>query len=324
MNITVLIPTYRRPQDLTRCLKALQQQTRPADEVLVVIREDDTATWELFQTHSFQPLPLKPIAVAVPGVVAALNAGLAALQGEIFCITDDDAVPHSDWLERIEAHFLADAQVAGVGGRDWLHVGQTLQEASIHPGASQTVGRVTWYGKLIGNHHIGEGEAREVDLLKGVNMSFRRSAVGDQQFDSRMKGTGAEVHFEIAFCLRLKRAGWKLIYDPQIAVDHYLGQRFDADQRTFAFNPIALCNAVHNETLILLEHFSPFQRILFLVWSVLVGTRSALGIIQWLRFLPRDAKLAKQKWFASLQGRWQGWQTWQQKQLGSISSEEYL
>ncbi|WP_416670502.1 glycosyltransferase family 2 protein [Egbenema bharatensis] len=313
MKISVLIPSYRRPQDLARCLESLQHQTRPADQVLVIVRNDDPATWQLLQEQSFPSLPLTPIAVSMPGVVAALNAGLAAVTGDIFCVTDDDAVPHSDWLARIEAHFLADQQVGGVGGRDWLHVGQSLHTASIHPGAHQPVGKVSWYGRLTGNHHIGAGQAREVDLLKGVNMSFRRSAVGQQQFDARMKGTGAEVHFEIAFCLGLKRAGWKLIYDPNIAVDHYLGQRFDADQRTFAFNPIALRNAVHNETLILLEYLNPFQRIIFLIWSVLIGTRSALGIVQWLRFLPQDGKLAGQKWLASLQGRWQGWHTWQQR-----------
>ena len=45
MKITVLIPTYRRPKDLGRCLEALQKQTRPADEVLVVVRNTDAETW---------------------------------------------------------------------------------------------------------------------------------------------------------------------------------------------------------------------------------------------------------------------------------------
>jgi len=33
-------------------------------------------------------------------------------------------------------------------------------------------------------------------------------------------------------------AGWKLIYDPRVAVDHYPAQRFDEDQRN-KFNQIA-------------------------------------------------------------------------------------
>jgi len=38
MSIAVIVPTYRRSQDLARCLEALQNQTRSPDEVIVVIR----------------------------------------------------------------------------------------------------------------------------------------------------------------------------------------------------------------------------------------------------------------------------------------------
>lgn len=142
-------------------------------------------------------------------------------------------------------------------------------------------------------------------------MSFRRTAIEELRFDERMRGTGAQVHFELTFSLALKRAGWKLIYDPKVAVDHYPAQRFDEDRRR-TFSDIALSNAVHNETLVLLEHLSWGQRAVFLLWALLVGTRDAWGLVQWLRFLPSEGALAGQKYWASLRGRWQGWQSWQQ------------
>ena len=58
-------------------------------------------------------------------------------------------------------------------------------------------------------------------------------------FDRRMKGTGAQAHFEVSFCLSLKRAGYKLLYDPQIVVDHYLAERFDEDIRD-RFNSVCI------------------------------------------------------------------------------------
>jgi hypothetical protein len=124
-----------------------------------------------------------------------------------------------------------------------------------------------------------------------------------------MRGTGAQVHFEIAFSLTVKRAGWKLIYDPLVAVDHYPAQRFDEDQRN-QLNDLAMMNAVHNETLALLEYLSPLQRIVFLLWIFFVGTHSAPGFVQWLRLLVQQDKLASRKWLASVRGRWQGWQSW--------------
>ena len=308
LAISVVIPTYRRPKDLARCLEALEKQKRPADQVLVTVRDTDTETSTFLESFNPQLLPLRitKVSVSVPGVVAAMNMGMDAACGDIIAFTDDDATPHTDWLERIEAHFLSDSNIGGVGGRDWVYHGTQLEE-----GEREVVGQVQWFGRVIGEHHLGAGEAREVDVLKGVNMSFRRSAIAQMHFDPRMQGTGAQVHFELAFSLALKRAGWKLIYDPKVAVNHYPAQRFDEDQRN-VFNDIALLNAIHNETLVLLEHLPPTRRAVFLLWAVLVGTRESLGLVQYLRFLPGEGLLAGQKLLTSWRGRWQGWWSWQQ------------
>ncbi|MBD2133737.1 glycosyltransferase family 2 protein [Sphaerospermopsis sp. FACHB-1094] len=303
MRNTVLIPTYRRPQDLSRCLTALQAQTKPFDQVIVVVRDTDTETWQFLGEFPPHNLPLQIVTVTQPGVVAALNTGLTAVNGDIVSITDDDAAPHPDWLEKITAHFDSDGCIGAVGGRDWIHQGEKIEN-----GSSSRVGRVQWFGRVIGNHHLGVGKPREVDVLKGVNMSFRTQAMGKLRFDQRMRGTGAQVHFEMAFTLALKRAGWKIIYDPSVAVDHYPAQRFDEDQRE-NFNEIAFTNLVHNETLVLLEHLPLLRRIIFLFWAVFIGTRDSLGILQWLRFLPSQGTIATKKLQASLRGRWQAWQS---------------
>jgi cellulose synthase/poly-beta-1,6-N-acetylglucosamine synthase-like glycosyltransferase len=116
-----------------------------------------------------------------------MNAGLDAACGDIIAFTDDDAAPHTDWLERIEAHFLSDTNIGGVGGRDWVYHGTQLEE-----GEREVVGQVQWFGRVIGEHHLGVGEAREVDVLKGVNMSFRRSAIGNalRSADARYRSPG--------------------------------------------------------------------------------------------------------------------------------------
>lgn len=308
MKISVVIPTYRRPNDLQRCLTAFKQQTRPADEIWVIVRDTDTETATFLETFAVAPLPLHIAKVQQPGVIAAMNLGLEQVQGDIVAFTDDDAAPHDDWLSRIEDWFRSDPQIGGVGGRDWVYHGSQLEA-----GSRPLVGRVQWFGRVIGNHHLGAGPAREVDILKGVNMSFRQAAIRHRRFEQRLEGSGAQVHFEIFFSLALKQAGWKLIYDPQIGVDHFRGQRFDEDQRD-KFNRVAFRNAVHNETLALLEYLPTLRRAIFLLWSVLIGTREAVGLAQWLRLLPQQKAIAGQKLWASLQGRWLGLKTWQSSQ----------
>ncbi len=304
MIITVLIPTYRRPKDLARCLEALKKQSRGPDEVLVVVRHDDTETWALMERANIGFLPRRTVTVKAPGVVAALNAGLDVARGDIIAITDDDAAPHPDWLARIEAHFQADSKVGGVGGRYWNY-----QDGQWDVRTRRVVGKVQWFGRVIGNHYWGVGGPREVDVLIGGVSAYRRVDLEHIGFDSRMRGTGAQVHWELSLGLQLKRAGWRLIYDPAVAADHYPGPRFDEHQR-HGFSATAWSNMVHNETLVLLEHLPPLRRLAFVLWALFVGTRAGYGLVQWLRFLPHEGGLAGAKLRASLRGRMDGWKTW--------------
>lgn len=309
MRISVLVPTYRRKNDLKRCLQALQAQSSPVDELLVIVRDTDHETRTFLSSFDLSALPIKIIDVVQPGVIAALNAGLKMAQGDIVAMTDDDAAPHPDWVERIKAHFVQDPKLGGVGGRDWMYWQGEMYDASHYPGASDVVGKFQWFGRHIGNHHLGEGAAREVDILKGVNMSYRTQALGGMLLDEKLRGTGAQVDYEIDVCLTLKSQGWKILYDPAIAVDHYLGLRFDEDQRD-RFNEVAQENMSHNETFVVLKHLPIAQKVIFLSWAMLIGTRRIPGLVQILRFFPQQRWLSVQKGIASLKGRILGFSTW--------------
>jgi glycosyltransferase involved in cell wall biosynthesis len=309
MKTSVLVPTYRRSKDLERCLEALKRQTNPADELLVVVRDTDEETHEFLRGFAVGDLPLRVVDVLVPGQVAALNVGLASATGEIIAITDDDAAPHPDWLERIEAHFLADDRLGGVGGRDWLYY-PGWQEPEKAPGNRfLAVGKLQWFGRAIGNHHLGSGQPQSVDILKGANMSYRKTAIADLQFNEKLKGTGAQVCNDMGFSLTVKSRGWKLLYDPKIAIDHFPAQRFDEDQRS-EFNPVAQQNMAHNETLVLLEYLPFFRKVIYITWALIVGTHGVPGIIQVLRFLSGQKQLSIRRGFASFQGRMAGINTW--------------
>ena len=279
MRITVIVPTYRRPNDLGRCLEALKGQERPADQVLVTVREDDSETNAFLEGYDAATLPLQIVRLAVPGVLAAMSAGVAQTSGDIVALTDDDTAPYPDWLARIEAHFAADPAVGGVGGRDW--------QANDHR-SRLIVGKIQWHGRVAGNHHLGVGEAREVDVLKGANCAYRAEPLKEIGFESRLRGSGAQVHWELALGMAMKHAGWKLIYDPAAAMDHFIAQRFDEDvNHRGYFNAAGLTNSAYNETLVLLTYLPPLRRTVFLAWAFLLGTWSEPGPLQVPRLLAR-------------------------------------
>lgn len=305
MKLSVLLPTYRRPADLLRCLAALCRQTRPADQIVVVVRSDDLKTWEALA--DFPDCPLDVIAVHRPGVVHALNSGLAVVAGDAVAITDDDAAPHADWLDKIERAFQSNPAIGGIGGRDIIKGvdGEQAPDGELR----ETVGKVLWFGKVIGNHHLGCGPARPVDVLKGVNCAYRLDAIARRGFDGRLRGTGAQVHFELSAGLDLIRNGWQLVYDPGILVDHYPGQRHDYDQRG-TFNAHAICDEVHNETLALLRHLSPLRRAAFMVWFLACGTRRSPGMLCWLVEGLSGRPNASARLVAALRGRMLGFVSW--------------
>ena len=172
MNISVLIPTYRRPQDLCRCLEALKRQTRPADALLVTVRDGDAETHGFLADYDQGALPLEIVPVAAPGVIAAMCAGLDAAGGDVIALIDDDTAPRPDWLERMEAHFASDPSVGGVGGRDW--------QANDHR-SRPVVGKVQWHGRVVGKPPPRRGAGARGGRAEGRELRLpRRAAQGDR------------------------------------------------------------------------------------------------------------------------------------------------
>lgn len=226
-SVAVIVPSYRRPQALARCLEALSVQTVPPARIVVAVREGDDPTQVVVRCFQRELDHLEAASVEVPGVAAAIQAAAARCTEEVVAHTDDDAVPRRDWIERMLALYSDD--VGAVGGRDVIH-DTTAPQSGFEDAAQlkRTVGQITWFGRVIGNHHLGAGPVRDVHILKGANMSMRREL---WTIDSVLKGGGAQVAWEMGACLRVLRGGWRVIYDPGLAVDHYPAARFDEDQR---------------------------------------------------------------------------------------------
>ena len=278
--ISIVVPTYRRPDDLRRCLEAVGGQQRRPDEVLVVLRPDDVESRDVTSTASTERV--RPVQVHESGLVAALRAGAEAARGDVVAFLDDDAFPRPGWLSTLGRHF-DDPSVGAVGGKDEV------------PNPSQTgpltvdVGRITRWGKLIGNHHLGTGPAREVDVLKGANMAVRRQALF---LPLSLRGTGSQVHSELAVCLTAQRRGWRIIFDPAAVVDHRGSPRPAGDNREFpaaaatrdaSFNLVACLLTARPELL--------WRRALY---GLVVGDGATPGLLRGLAaLLQRDPQVTR-------------------------------
>jgi glycosyltransferase involved in cell wall biosynthesis len=121
IRLSVVIPTFRRPELLKRCLSALATQTIDPSLYEIIVVDDGASldTWKTVRAAA-ATVPMPAIRyLAAPsrrGPAAARNLGWRAARGTIIAFTDDDCVPSRDWLAEGSAMFL-DPGVSGSWGR---------------------------------------------------------------------------------------------------------------------------------------------------------------------------------------------------------------
>jgi GT2 family glycosyltransferase len=105
-DVSVVVPTWRRPALLARCLAALADQTLAPHRYEIVVCDDgpDNETRTLVarfaDTHRARGLTVHYVPVsATQGPAAARNAGWRHACAPLIAFTDDDTVPDAHWLE---------------------------------------------------------------------------------------------------------------------------------------------------------------------------------------------------------------------------------
>jgi cellulose synthase/poly-beta-1,6-N-acetylglucosamine synthase-like glycosyltransferase len=118
--ISVVVPTYRRPDLLERCLRALLAQDLPPSCFEVIVADDAGCQETRCQISTLaaatreRGICLRYVCpTGMRGPAAARNAGWRAARGHIIAFTDDDCIPAPDWLRRGLAAFGP----IGAGGR---------------------------------------------------------------------------------------------------------------------------------------------------------------------------------------------------------------
>jgi len=286
-TVDLVIPSYHRPHDLEVALTYAANQTVPFQHIIVVARSDDEATQAVARAHG-----LSPVLVSSPGVLAAMAAGLAHATADIVAFTDDDARLSPTHCERIGEIFACGTTIAGVGGPDALFDGDTPRPMS----PTKRVGQLTFWGRLVGNHHRGREVACAVAALKGVNAAYRRELL---RLPAGLRGDGAQPHFEVAIGTELRARGYQLIYSTALVVAHHPAKRLGDDDR-IAPTASAFFDSAYN-----LERSIP-RRLMTrrLVYVTVVGDRNVPGIIRLL--------------VATLQGDWSLWRRARPSWLGTF------
>ena len=212
IKASIIIPTYNRGKLLCNTLTNLIGQL-PTDAEIVVVDQSDEVCSELMEIAKNHSTQIHYYKIFVKGLPHARNYGLKRAIGEIIIFCDDDVIPGPNFIENHLQHYKG-KEVGGVGGRIILK-GNQSHDNSNH---NKTIGKVRWWDAyLIDN--FDATERAYIDHVQGCNMSFRKEAlIKAGGFDERF---GGSAHLEETdLCLRIRRGGYKIVFDPKAELIH--------------------------------------------------------------------------------------------------------
>jgi N-acetylglucosaminyl-diphospho-decaprenol L-rhamnosyltransferase len=223
--VSVVLVTYESAEDLAACLATLPAAAGPHElEVVVVDNASRDGSAEIARRLGVKVLE-NP---ANLGLSRAIDLGAAATDAPWLLLVNPDTRLAPGALARLLATAAADPTIGCVGphlrNSDGSEYPTGRRFPSILVGALHAALGTVWPGNPATRHYhmadLDRSRPVPVDWVSGACMLLRREAYeAAGRFDA-----GYFMYFEeMDFCLRLARAGWRVVYDPGAEVTHILG-----------------------------------------------------------------------------------------------------
>jgi predicted glycoside hydrolase/deacetylase ChbG (UPF0249 family)/glycosyltransferase involved in cell wall biosynthesis len=247
-HIAVCICTYKRPAELKRLLRDLdQQKTNGLFTYSVVVADNDAArSGEAAVEEARRAMRVRVKYCAEPekGIARARNRVIANADGDYYALIDDDEFPGQDWLlTLLEAceEYGVDGVLGPVrrylddGAPEWLRR-STLYDRAVHPTGMQ----VEWQGARTGNALVkrdvfaGNEPPFNVEFAAGEDQDFFRRKIEEGR---NFVWSSDAVVWEV-----LPPARWKRMYFLRKAMLHgsYAALQPDCDTKSVVKSLIAV------------------------------------------------------------------------------------
>lgn len=226
-KISVVIPTYGREEPLIKSIEDALHQDYPHYEILVVDQTPQhQPETESYLSNLANLGKIKWFRINWASLPGARNYAVRRADGEIILFIDDDVEMQPGFLKAHAKNF-ENPEVGAVAGRvfDKMKMADAAQGRTQGEGNYQIIeylppqamdpGIAWYYIDLV--HTV---KPQQVLTARGCNMSFRRDIFIKHNiwFDERFRGSA--VREESDFCLRLRKTGYKIWYDPEACLVH--------------------------------------------------------------------------------------------------------
>jgi GT2 family glycosyltransferase len=167
--------------------------------------------------------PIRYISIPERNRQRARNIGLSQSKGDVVAFIDDDVVVDENWSTNILIPYTH-SNIGGVGGRV---IPYGASASYFIRTKKKEIGKIYADGLILGNFDAPLPNAIEVDHLPGCNMSFRKDLlIKAGGFDENFMGNGFRDDTDVS--LRIRRVGYKLVYQPKALIWHkFMGRVVD-------------------------------------------------------------------------------------------------
>jgi len=208
-DVSVIIVSHARPENLRRLLTSLRFVDYPSFEVIVVLQAGHQDRF----SDVFGVGAIKFVVFEQANISAARNMGIACAAGRVVAFCDDDAVPESSWLRHLVAPFEG-GHIGAAGGFVLGRNGISLQwgaRSFDRMGSHRDLDISTEQPAILA------GNAETGIKTEGTNCAFLRTALIE------IGGFDDNFHYyldETDVNYRLGLAGWKTALVPLARVHH--------------------------------------------------------------------------------------------------------
>jgi GT2 family glycosyltransferase/SAM-dependent methyltransferase len=215
-SISVIIVLCNQAHLTLRCLRALQREAlsgeHPPFEILLVDNASSDKTRELLSRLDGPRVMRNEENL---GFVRAANQAAAAARGRALLFLNNDAFVRSGALATALAGLERSSDVGAVGGRLILPSGLLQEAGSIIWSDASTLG----YGRGLAPDAGEVMFRRDVDYCSGAFLMTPRDVW--ERLGGFNESYAPAYYEESDYCMRLWKAGYRVVYEPAIAVDHY-------------------------------------------------------------------------------------------------------
>ena len=275
-KVSIIILNWNGLEDTIECLESLRKITYPNYEVVVVDNGSEGNDAEILAGRFGDYIHLirndRNYGFA-EGNNIAIRYALANSNPEYILLLNNDTVVHPDFLDRLVAVAESDPHVGIVGPKVYFHKAPHTFQA-----AGAIVNLWTGHMELIGLNKADEGQydqLKDVDWVVGCGLLIRRKVI---EAIGLLCPEYFALYEETEWCLRCKKAGYRVVYVPESVLWHKGGQA------TAKIGGFRAYYVGRNQFIFMERNCSRLQFLSFLVFFPLLHLfRNAVWFLIWQR-----------------------------------------